>query len=411
MQGFRLSSVFWALLGHVADRGAIFLVSALLARTLSAEDFSRFGFFLMTITTLAAFSTLGAGVSASRMFARWRSGDVTSSGGILPLWVGCMAIGAFVGVVSAVLVRYWHPDPPYFSPALHISAVVAISLGVVPHGGMLGCGFFRASSLVAGVSALVVLLGGYAGSVKGDVELAQVSLVLSYWISSLLVAFAIVRTLPQLGSASLGSIRNAESWRAISSVGPLAMASVLAVSANWLAGRLLLQKDLMPEAEFSAFILGLQWFGIVQLVPSMITKAAFPSLAGASNEERVGWRRVLWRSAFWSVGSATMTAAMIFAMSGLLTQFYDGGIGARELVAFSVAAIPGSCANAIGNAIVAIGKSRTWLLITVCWFMTFVVLSVLSVRMGALGIAASLGISGVVMTSLAIVAAKSSRLE
>lgn len=383
----------------------MFVTSAVLAASLSPEDFSAFGFFLMTATVFAAFSTLGVGATSSLLFARWNSGDQRSLLGIPPLWLVCLLAGALIGAGGILTVELWHPMPSQFSPILHFVAVVSISLGVVPQGGLLGSAMFKTASLVAIAAGVLILMGGYAGARAGSVLIAEVFLVGSFVLSFLLASAAVLRMFPQILTQFRSALRASEAWRAVSSVGPLALVSVLAASANWILGRRLLGGG-DSAIQFSAFVLGLQWFGIVQLVPAMITKAAFPALASATRDSGPRRWRIIVASAAWASGAGALIAILVALGAGPLASIYGGGLSPTELASFSLAAIPSACANALGNALIAAGRGKAWLVISVCWFIVLMTLASLLLRYGAVGMAVSLGVAGLVMTVASIIAVR-----
>lgn len=401
----------WALAGQVVDRGAVFVITILFARSLTQDQFTQFGFFLLTVTTVSSFSTLGFGVSASRLFARWDAKDEQQGRAIAALWLMSAIAGAALAVASAVSNSHWHPRPQTFDYLLHVFAILAISSGIVAHGGMLGIGKFRESAKIAVAAGSLTLVVGFVASRQSSAFWAQAAVPIGYALSSGMAALFMLRTFPALWVHFRSGLMPGAIRAAALVVGPLALVSVLATTGTWLVGRMTLGHEEDGTAQFAAFLLGLQWFGLVQLIPGMIAKAAFPALADSSRASELERRHVLWRSVRWSIVVAAISAALIAAGSKQLIRIYgESGISAAQLVGFGVAAVPGACANAIGNALVAAGRSRAWLFLTIIWFVCLVALAYVLRGYGASGIAVSLGVSGLAMTCGALVVARRGNL-
>jgi len=62
------SQIFWVTVGRVFSRGSILITSILLARALSVKDFAAFSYFLLTVNMLAAYASMGLGVTVNRYF-------------------------------------------------------------------------------------------------------------------------------------------------------------------------------------------------------------------------------------------------------------------------------------------------------------------------------------------------------
>jgi O-antigen/teichoic acid export membrane protein len=403
MQTFQLRNAAWGMAGHTAERGAAMLTTMMLARALAPEGFAAFGFFQLTMTTLASLSALGVGAAASRLFAQWAGGSPDAGQWIAPLWAACVFAGLIVSLLAVATASWWQPLGQSFPAGLQLLGVVATVTGLVAHSGLLGMGLFKqAAAIAVGVGLCTLLAGSYA-SLQQSAWLAQAGLVVSACLSTALASAAVLRrfglnelrTSPKLslkGVAALGGV-----------VGPLAMVTVMAASSNWLLGRILLAEPLSQASEFAAFAIGLQWYALVQLVPSMVTKAAFPAMVAAYGQEtealRQSRRAVLGRSLRWSLGSSACVAAAVSAASPWLVNIYQGQAGdASVVIWFAFAGATTAAANTVGNALVAVGLSKAWLQWTAIWFVALLTLAWTLQGLGAVGVALSLLVSGVLLT-------------
>ena len=114
---------------------------------------------------------------------------------------------------------------------------------------------------------------------------------------------------------------------------------------------------------------------------------------------------------------ATLIAAILISLSGFaaspwLIELYGftHQVDKWLLGAFLLAAIPSAPINTIGNAIVAADGQKTWLLITIFWFIFTILLAKGFEEHGALGGAFALGLSSLAIAAVALATANLKRI-
>lgn len=382
------------------DRGSMVALTALLSSALPAPAFREFGQFQLTLTMLAAFSGIGISISAARIFAEHAAGRPANMTLVGAMWIlsllAALVLGGsamLIGVATGPGVASAHAIPD----SLLLLGVIILAGGIVANGGVLGLSLFRQSVGIAAIAAAMVIGGGWLAARQGSAVIAAWALVLAYALTTLLSSALVLRnvrwqevfTHPLLSTVRLKGV--------VELVGPLAGVTLLAASGNWILGQILLWRSPSPFA-FSGYIIGLQWYALVQFLPSMLTRAVFPVLVGRKGAAGTG--NVLFVSAAAAVGIALSTGIAIAAASPLVATLYDGKAvsGGGVLVAFAFAAIPQSAANLLGNAIIVHGRQRAWLILTVLWFASLNGCALFFAEWNAMGAAASLFFSGLLLT-------------
>lgn len=395
-----VKNTVWSLIAYALDRGALVIVTMILSHSLSNDDFASFGFLQITITTVASFAGMGIGVAASRLFAEFNSGMPSKIEKIAALWLLSLVIGCIFTIIFVSTADLWRPIDQNVPLLLMAVGIGAITFGLVGHGGILGLGLFKHSVGVAIVSSLTLILFGAAAAHTRSQNLALIGLVLSYILSSSLAATLVARRVGHKRLLSRSNFSRDSLLEASKIFGPLTMVTILASSSNWLLGRMLLTNT-SAQAEFTAYIVGLQWYTLALLIPGMVTRAAFPSLVrNADGEVSESARSALAFSLKWGLISAVIVAVCVVAASPILGTLYDESMvrGGSILWMFSIAALPSSIANAIGNALVASGYQVCWLSLTTLWFVFLLIFGWQFNQFGAYGTAGALFLSGFLLS-------------
>jgi O-antigen/teichoic acid export membrane protein len=401
-------------LSSIFDRGSIVLITAILSGALSSASFREFGQFQLTLTMLAAFSGVGISVSASRIFAEHGAGRSEHLPLIGTMWTLCL-ISALVLSFAALAASAFTPNLALeLPPAALLAGVVFLALGIVANGGVLGLGLFKHAVGISMGSATVLVTVGALAAQQHSLGLAALAVVAAYGVNSALAGLVVLRRVdwrllfrpPVLNRSAVAAVMHL--------IGPLAGVTVMAASGNWIVGQILLLRP-APADAFSGFVIGLQWFGLVQFIPSMLTRAAFPLLVGGGTT--VGGAStvkysVLTMSVAATVPMALATAAGVWIASPLIAQFYGEDVlkGGNVLVAFALAALPQSVANLLGVALIIDGGQYDWLWLTSVWFASLVLFALILAPWGAFGAAASLFVSGAILSLAAYFAAKRRQL-
>lgn len=385
--------------GSMFDRGGMVVLTAMLSGALSAEAFRQFGEFQLTLSMLAAFSSVGVAVSVSRLFAEHRAGSSEDLHLAGTMWVLSLVAALLLGALAAgftVLVGGGVPQTIALA-----TGVFFVTGGIVAGGGVLGLALFRHAAIISVVTACLLLGIGALAAANRSLALALGSLVAAYAASTFLTTAIVLRKVSFRSIFTRSLLSTTSVARAADMIGPLALVTLLAASSNWLLGRILrFSPD--PTVDFAGFIIGLQWFSIVQFVPGMIARALFPEMVkwglGVG-----GGEKELALSVFISVAIAAAIFSAVWAASPVLARAYDAQAVANGavLVAYSAAALPQCVANLFGNLLIASRQSRAWARLTIEWFVFLLVAGGVLHRFGATGVAGALALAGLYLAARA----------
>lgn len=403
------TNAFWSLLSHVFSRGSLILASIFLARSLATPIFAAYSYFQLTVSMLAAYASMGLGITASRYFAEVghdRPGDQPPPLGMLCLLSLTISAAAFALVIAL--------PAPWINAGLEVpqwllaAGVACTALGVIPGGAILGLERYREATIISAVSGALMLLAAWWAAQH------QASLIamLAVTIAALLQAvgqFAIVVRVVGWGRLRIAAgMHRCDLHRVFRFAGPMLLVSLMAASGSWLVGRIILHMS-GGQYAFSLYSIGLQWFGLALVIPGMISRVVLPRLVRTS-EEIAGSnsKRLVHHGAMLAtIAAAGMT--LVGALFGpwlmmLYGSHYDPG---RWFVAaFMGAAILSAPANTLGNAIVARDGQKSWLVVTCASFLTLVMAALIATRLGAWSGALAQAVGAMTLVALGLLVAK-----
>lgn len=369
--GGKISTDFiFAAASQILGRGSLILASILVANFMSAENFSTFTFFNLTVAMIATFSTLGLGVAASRIFAE---STVTLDEDKRCEARSVLTLG-FCSSVLAVCVLHAMPNTwlqgsmELARPVLYAS-VMAITLNAVLMGALSGRGEFGLMA-AASVAGLLVLLGGVGAAISfSSVDLAIWSVLASMLLQ---IAMFCTRLLPLLGGEPGSASALFDRGRAagvMQVAGPMFATSLLVGTVFWVLGRTLVGLE-DGVSEFAKYAVGLQWFSFILLVPSITTRVFFPKIVRASMNDSADRRRLVLTNAGANLVVAAAFGALAILFGDLLLGVYGNGdvVDTDVFRLFVLAAVVASPVNGLGNALIARNPGpRRWLLLQVGW--------------------------------------------
>lgn len=383
----------------ILDRGSMVVLTALLSRSLAPEAFSQFGQFQLTLTMLAAFCGMGVAVSAARLFAEIDADKPTDPTLIGTMWTLSFLIAVMLGI-AVVAVRIFTGTEPgkvqFISDVTIFFGIVFLASGIVASGGILGLSLFKRSMLIAGISAVILLGGGWFAARESSANIAAWTLVISYSVTTILSSILVLKRV-KVSKIFVSPILTSKRFCAVSNlIGPLAGVSLLSALGNWLIGHILLWSSPSPFA-FSGFIIGLQWYSLVQFLPGIMSRAIFPLLVRAN--VATDSRRALVFSALSSLIIAFCVAAAISICSDLIAKYYDSRSisGGAVVIAFAVAALPQAVVSIIANVLIVNNRQITWLYLSLFSFVAQIVVTFALSSWNALGAAAGMFVAGMVL--------------
>jgi O-antigen/teichoic acid export membrane protein len=383
----------------ILDRGSVVVLTALLSSSLAPEAFKQFGEFQLTLTMLAAFSGMGVTVSAARLFAETDAGKPTDPSLIGTMWTLSLAAAAVLGSATIAignLIGSGLAELQLIPNSALLIGVIFLAGGIVASGGILGLSLFNRSALIGVVSAAIVLVGGWIAAYERSAAIAAWSLVIAHGATALLSSVVVLRKVGWRMIFVAPIITQSRVRAVYGLIGPLAGVGLLAALCNWLMGHMLLW--LSPsQFAFSGFIIGLQWFALVQFLPGMMSRAVFPLLVRANLP--TDSRRALLMSTSLSLGMALCVAVAIAISSPFIVEYYDSRAipDGAVLVAFAVAALPQAAVSIIANVLIVHGRQTVWLYLGIFSFGVQIAATFALSGCNALGAATSMFIAGLVL--------------
>ncbi|WP_424929906.1 hypothetical protein [Amaricoccus tamworthensis] len=392
-------NLVFAVLAQILGRGSLVLASLILAGGLSVSDFAGYANFHLTVNMLATCAALGISVTAARAFAT--ETDNQSRGDIATLWQ-ISALSALAAALLILLVPRWlGGEGPTVPTLYYASAVAIIVMGIVPQGGIAGLAAFRGAFLASLAAAAITIAGAVTARLTGSIETAILTFIAAV---SVRVAGETLTILRRTGPPRFTPLHRSlpALHRVLSMIGPMALVSVLAASGAWLAGQIILRTT--GEAQFAAYAIGVQWYGLGLFLPSVLSKVIFSrqvaAATGGTASPRILNHGIL----------AALAASLSFACLGLiaepwLTRLYGPAFaGSPWMIAgFLLAAVPFSVANIIGNEIVARRLQKRWLLFSLIWLAILCATTWVLSPLGYIAAAIGFGLAGTALSGLGFV--------
>jgi O-antigen/teichoic acid export membrane protein len=406
-----IESASWLLVSHILSRGTLMLSAIILARKFEPLLFAQYSYFQITVTTLGSFASMGLGISSSKFFAENNNRDTTPPLGLL--WL----ISIVMGLLAALIAYVWQVNTVDIAltiePAWLAIGVFITTIGIVPAGGIIGLEKYKSAVMVS-ICSCIGMLYIVNIAIEGN------SLILA--IAALLFAQTIQvvgESIIAIKAVGWGRIKSTMKFNfyMISSVykfaGPMMLVSVLASGGIWLLGRMIIWED-QSLVSFATFSIGMQWYALAMILPGTISKVILPKLIKSSRPLEVSdGSRLLTRD----FAIISTMISVIIALAGIgLTPYLNLLYGYKYQLTYAfaagyfVAAILSAPSNIIGNAIVAANRQFAWLMLTVAWVLTILILGFLLDLRGILGGAIALGGAAVVLSGSAFIFAKVKRL-
>lgn len=358
------------------SRGAVVLVSAMIARSFGPTVFALFTFVHLTATSISNIAMLGMMNGLPRFFARMDL-DPTANAltqALLSMAVGLLGLGVAVVAISVLPSDVIGlPDPDRKSLLITLTLSIGLNnLFIEANNGFEQFGRVAISGFLLGV----VLIAGTAIAISLDAP--QVPL-LAYLVATILALIflapnIILRIVRQIYTQGLKV--DLANFRAICSyLGPMFLATVMTNSGLWLAGRRLIDgKD--GGMGFAEFALGMQWFGLALMASNVISKAVMPRMTRNVHIQDLESQRQTIRIAI-ALSLAAAGAVFILvaiAMPAILriygSEFSDSKCALMLFVAAAVVAAP---IAVLSSSEISSGRYRLVFLTTLAWWLVLIV--------------------------------------
>ena len=388
------------------------LAAMILTRSFDADDFAAYSYFQLTVAMLSAYAAMGLGVTSSRYFSELGYENPNVSPFPLgTLWTASIALAVVIFLILLFVPTGWLTAGLDVPRWLLATGVLALTLQVVPGGAILGLEKYKQSALISMISGCAMLAGACLAATMNSPTLGMMAIVASSLMQSFGESLVVIKTvgLPRLATLPKDIPRDVKTI--LKFAGPMLLVSMMAASGPWLLGRLILSND-NATYNFSLYSIGLQWYAIALFLPGMVSRVILPRVVRLASNKTVEKKKIVQQGA-WLAGAAALTMAVLISLfSPMLLDLY--GYGGYEtgwfITGYLLAAAIGAPSNTVGNAIVADGGQKQWLVLTAVWLIALSSIGLIMTWLGHLYPYAVLGGAAIFQTAMALYVARLRRL-
>lgn len=405
------TNAVWTTLATLLARGSLVVASIILARHLDAAGFAGYSYFQLTVSMLAAYSSMGLGVTASRFFAESSRVEVENMPPVGTLWVASLLLGLMISLIVLCFPQGWLGTELYVPQWLLAVGILSMSIDVVPSGAILGLELYKKATYITAMSAIVLILGASLASVAACPVCAMVVFVTATLLKAIGNAIVVLRNFGLKPLLRNSLFRKVDIKVIASLAGPMTGVTFLAASGSWLVGRMILNAPNGSD-EFALYAIGLQWFSLALFLPNMVARVVLPSMVKAlrvvSNQTNGDAKLLTRQGVLLAVCAAVIVSLVGSSVSAWVLPLYGETLQINQwfLAAFMLAAIPSAPVNILGNVIVASNQQREWLAISIGWFCCLLVIARSSLGYGAWAGVIANGLASIVLATMAFIWAR-----
>lgn len=389
--------VFWNTVGIFISRFLLVIASIIVARILGKETYGELGIIQSTIAMFGVFAGLGLGITSTKYLAEFKYTDPQKAGRIISLINLVALIGS--GIISIILILFAPViadqtlAAPSLTPYLRISAILLFfsTLNGVQVGILTGLEKFKEISKIntlnGSLNFILLIAGTYFLLLMGSVWALNISIVITFWLSQLLVRRELKKFNIILNYSNCWEEKNVIWNFSI----PAFLAGALVGPVNWICNSILVNQN-NGYAEMGVYNAANQWFSILLFFPGIVSNTVLPILTEkVSLNERASSARILKYSIFLN-GTLVIPFILIFILfSNLIMSFYGSEFEGNGLVLIFTVITAGLFAiqSPIGNLFAASNKMWAGFSMNFIWGITFIILTSLQIKPGASGISLS----------------------
>jgi O-antigen/teichoic acid export membrane protein len=277
--------IVWVTAGRLLSRGSLVAASIILARTLEVQAFASFSYFLLTISMLALYASMGMGVTANRYFVGADNPDARQSRTIAAIVT--ISVGFSIVLTCAVMFvpEKWLVGELSIPRWAIIIGILAYSLEVVPQNAMNGLEKYRQDAFLSVLSGgFVIVMVIYASRMQ-NLELAMVALIGGSIIRVVGGVLVVIRAIGWRQFTGGFPFTMSDVVRTLKFSLPLFLVSLLYSAGPWLVGRIILSGD-DGEHALALYAIGLQWFSLGMFLPASVSRISVPRLARSIDNPR-----------------------------------------------------------------------------------------------------------------------------
>lgn len=342
-------------LGQILFKGALYLASIALSRSLSVEQFAAFGYFIVTSRFLSIFFSAGLTVTATKAFADAAAdkADAEKTAAVLVLMVAATLIAA---AISPLYLPILSDETIALDGGWVVLGAAAQAAYLIAIAAMFGASAFRHLLPPLALGAAALMAGAAASATSGDIRPAMLGYVMLFLMPALLFG----RRLLKSGALSLVRPSRGSLAGIARMAGPTLATAVITGGVAWLVSRVLVEHA-VSTGEFNKFVIGLQWFVLVLFLPNALANALFPRFLHAAREGRLDVRVAA------GVALSVFASIALLALAGwlftpLLAELYQYQFSPEFVVAILAAAAIAGPVTMLSFPIIALFGAARWTL-------------------------------------------------
>jgi O-antigen/teichoic acid export membrane protein len=355
---------FWALFGNVIAKGLALISGILVARFLGKDIYGEYGIIRGTLMSLAIFSTLGLGYTATKYVAEYK----ISRPDYVPLILKyarniTLVVSSIIAVVlffsanyvSAIILEAPQLKLPLqlVSAWLVFNAVTTTQIGVLS-----GFGEFKAmakiSAIVGVVTFVLSVLFTYLWSLIGALVALLIIQIINCFLNYRLIA-------KKIKVYKITKVENDKVFlkEMLNFSIPVSLQEGMYALTGWLTSLLLVRYA--SYGELGMFSAAMQWNAIILFVPGILRNVILAHLAN-TNKDKNRHNRILKITLLFNFIMTFIPFIIIFVLSNYISAFYgESYVGLESIINLAVfSVIFTSLSNVYAQAFMS--KGRNWLM-------------------------------------------------
>jgi O-antigen/teichoic acid export membrane protein len=384
---FLAESAFWNLLSQVFSRGSLILSSIILARSLDVVEYATYSYFQLTISTLATYAAMGLAVAATKFFAEFEGASKDSEEQSRTL-AAMISLSFALATIAFLLMLFLTPlllkNTISISPWLIALGVFVLTFSSVPSGAILGFEKYRHLAFISFFTGLIYIIGSLWAAKNDNLILAITVIILATSFQTLSIIITVIIKLGWRNIYSGFPFNLSSIKKVLSFSGPMFLISIIASSATWLVGNIII-RGTGGTHSFSLFTIGMQLFSLGMLLPTQISVVLAPRLIREKSKKA---SRLLARK---GIILTIIMALLSISTIGLLTNQFNSLYGTNFplsssfILSYLLAAIFATISASMGSTIIASNRPWHWLILNCIWLFSMCSLALIFQENGEFG--------------------------
>lgn len=393
-----IENTIWMMLSHLLSRGTIVLCGVLVAKFFNVESFTSYSFFVLTITTIAIYSTVGLGVTATKFYAQL---DEKKNTPIISLWLLNLVLALIGSLVFYIFFLYIVPIDLNINKFLMVLIIFFTGLDVYNLNALIGLEKYKSLAKISVSSSIINFLFLFLSIYKNNIIFSMYGLLIATLFQFLFGLFTLLQYLDNKSLYNKIKIHISDFNIILSSMGPLIFVSIISASGTWVIGRLILSDS---NKNFASFSIGMQWYSLALFIPTMVSRVLLPFLIKSKKNNT----KLIFNNCYLVGFFCLFTSFLSYISYPFINNFYGDQYNLHPFLipSYLLAAAIGASSNILGNFIISRNKEIQWLYLVGVTFLIVLISCFLFKDYGEWMGSISLGVGSLVLVLCSIVLIK-----